>query len=417
MWIPGEERVSTILSKQIQFSEQTPAWLNRGWAGRSPPLLPQAAGRGAKAWNVTTPEILLLLVPSQGARTLRENCICKRTDQGGAPSWRSWKSWKLLPGPGHCLWRTEAWEMQAVAEEPPWQQSQNGQSWKGSWGWSHSTPWHGQRHLPLDQAAQSPCSWPGAVPGWGMEHGDRRTMQGLLWHTQHRRKHRTAVARGKSPTNPGERCHAQRARERSETTLLQGNGNTGSFRSKIYHGPIRSQSSIRQITQKGIYLSFYSSYFNCRNHTSNLSGSWSLAYYTVAVFGCKYLDQKVDLWEKKLNHEKTDAVPCAANLVIHTYLTGLIQCAILIDSAYKKISAKKPAVLFKVNLIPAYFKQIRNRLNLRTLLNHSALSYSLKVEIYMQKIHKQDRFCQHHLVKARCLDAEVFVPTKTKVSS
>lgn len=110
-------------------------------------------------------------------------------------------------------------------------------------------------------------------------------------------------------------------------------------------------------------------------------------------------------------------MPCVEILFIYTFFTGLIQCAILIGSAYKKLSAKQTPLLFKVNLILAYFKQIRNRLNLRTLLNHSTLFYSLKVEIYMQKIHKQDRFCQHLSVEARCSDAEIFTPATTKVSS
>lgn len=75
--------------------------------------------------------------------------------------------------------------------------------------------------------------------------------------------------------------------------------------------------------------------------------------------------------------------------ISHTWLvythsfTGLTQYAILNQFSQQKQKAKQTMVLFKVSLIQAYLKQIRNRLNLRSLLDHSTLSFGLKVKIHM----------------------------------
>lgn len=70
-----------------------------------------------------------------------------------------------------------------------------------------------------------------------------------------------------------------------------------------------------------------------------------------------------------------------ARLVYTHGSTGLTQHTILNQFSQQKQKAKQTMVLFKVRLIQAYLKQIRNRLNLRSLLGHSTLSFSLKVKI------------------------------------
>lgn len=75
-----------------------------------------------------------------------------------------------------------------------------------------------------------------------------------------------------------------------------------------------------------------------------------------------------------------DHVSHAWLVYTHSF-TGLTQYASLNQFSQQKQKAKQPMVLFKVSLIWAYLKQIRN--SLRSLLDHSTLSFPLKVKIHM----------------------------------
>lgn len=175
----------------------------------------------------------------------------------------------------------------------------------------------------------------------------------------------------------GQDCHKEKPEEThekdamlkepaSEMRPLYGrdwNGNRGSSVNKIYHVHIRSQSSTRQITREDIYLSFHLSCFNYRKHISNQRELKSCLLQSCNIW-MQILRSRSRTLRKKAWSPKNWCIALCRDLVYTHSFTGLTQCAILIGSAYKKLNAKQTTLLFKVNLIPAYFKQIRNRLNI-----------------------------------------------------